>query len=158
MFTGRARLIICPVSRKRDDGVKSGEVCPIHIEGRQTLEEPRLSRWDVRRIQKNCYGISRRSSETDIAARRLRMYFHIPQTYGSMVSLAYKGHSIIAAAKRDPLRKYKPTIHISWTASDGKRAVHSFTLPNSCSTFDEASERALQAAKLWVDRHFNNLH
>jgi hypothetical protein len=77
---------------------------------------------------------------------------------GSMTSLAYKGHTIIAGAKRDQLQNYKPIIHITWVAPDGNRDVHSFALPNSCSTFDEASNFALQAAKLWVDRHSENLH
>jgi hypothetical protein len=75
-----------------------------------------------------------------------------------MTSLAYKGHTIIAGAKRDQLQNYKPIIHITWVAPDGNRDVHSFALPNSCSTFDEASNFALQAAKLWVDRHSENLH
>jgi hypothetical protein len=74
-----------------------------------------------------------------------------------MATLVYKRHTIIAGAKRDKHENYEPTVHISWVASAGKRAVHSFTLPKSCATFDEASGFALTAAKLWVDRHFDDL-
>jgi hypothetical protein len=74
-----------------------------------------------------------------------------------MATLVYKRHTIIAGAKRDKDKSYEPTVHISWVASAGQRCVHSFTLPKSCSTFDEASGFALTAAKLWVDRHTYDL-
>ena len=68
-------------------------------------------------------------------------------------TLLYKDHAIIAAAKRDEKPgKYKPVVHISWHALNGKRESHSFALPEGCDTFEKASTLALKAAKNWADR------
>jgi hypothetical protein len=70
-----------------------------------------------------------------------------------VVTLLYKDHAIIAGAKRDELTgKYKPLVHIGWRGSDGKRGGHSFALAQRCSTFEESSALACEAAKSWVDR------
>jgi hypothetical protein len=75
-----------------------------------------------------------------------------------MGTLLYKDHAIIAAGKRDSITgKYKPTVHIAWQTPDGRRETHSFSLPNRCATFDEASSAAVEAAKTWVDRRLIDL-
>jgi hypothetical protein len=71
-----------------------------------------------------------------------------------MSTLVYKDHTIIAGAKRDKITgKYKPIVHIAWQGPNGQRGVHSFTLPQRCSTFEQGSVFAYEAAKIWVDRH-----
>jgi hypothetical protein len=68
-------------------------------------------------------------------------------------TFVYKDHAIIAAGKRDDVSgKYTPVVHVSWQTRDRRRQSHSFSLPDTCETFDEASARALTAAKTWVDR------
>ena len=68
-------------------------------------------------------------------------------------TLAYKDHAIIAAGKRDERSgRYKPVVHITWHALDGRRECHAFSLPDCCETFEEASALALAAAKAWADR------
>jgi hypothetical protein len=68
-------------------------------------------------------------------------------------TIVYKDHVIIAAGKRDERTgKYKSLIHLSWTALDGTRECHAFSLPEACEIFEDASALALAAAKTWTDR------
>jgi hypothetical protein len=68
-----------------------------------------------------------------------------------MNTFRYKDYAIIAAAKRDEITgKYKPLIHIAWQALGGRRKF-SFSLPERCATFQEASALALDAAKKWTN-------
>ena len=68
-----------------------------------------------------------------------------------MNTLRYKDYAIIAAAKRDlTTGKYKPLVHIAWQTLAGRRKL-SFSLPERCATFQEASALALGAAKKWTD-------
>jgi hypothetical protein len=75
-----------------------------------------------------------------------------------MNCLRYNDYNIIAAGKRDEITggKYKPTIHIAWRSHDGKRQSHSFSLPELCATFEQASDLALKAAKAWADHRLSD--
>jgi hypothetical protein len=45
-------------------------------------------------------------------------------------TLPYKEHAVIAAGKRDEISgEYKPVVHITWLALDGRRECHAFSLP-----------------------------
>jgi hypothetical protein len=84
-------------------------------------------------------------------------FFAVPDSRISTMEITtvYKDYAIIAAGRRDEkTRKYKPLVHITRHASDGRREVHSFSLPEYCDSFDKASTRALEAAKAWIDDHF----
>jgi hypothetical protein len=68
--------------------------------------------------------------------------------------LFYKNHTIIAAGKRDQRSgEYRPVVEITWVALDGKRKTHSIALYQTCDTPEEASARAINSAKGWIDRH-----
>jgi hypothetical protein len=68
-------------------------------------------------------------------------------------TFAYKGHGIIAAAKRDDRTgEYKPTVHITWHTINGGRECHAFSLSETCETFEKAGALAQTAAKAWADR------
>jgi hypothetical protein len=75
---------------------------------------------------------------------------------GLMNTLSYKDYAIIAAAKRDETTgTYKPLVHIAWQTLGGRRKL-SFSLPERCATFQEASALALGAAKNWTDNQPND--
>ena len=70
-----------------------------------------------------------------------------------MSTLFYKDYAITPGALLDESTgKYAPTVHLAWREADGKRDSRSFTLADRCSTFNEASAKALEQAKAWADR------
>jgi hypothetical protein len=67
--------------------------------------------------------------------------------------IVYKGHSVVAGAAESTMKgQYIPVVYISWGV-DGTRGNHSIILRERFPTFEEASDFAFEQAKIWVDRH-----
>jgi hypothetical protein len=71
-----------------------------------------------------------------------------------MGPVVYKDHTIIASGDLDEVSgTYIPMASINWIKSDGKRAVHVLTDSlKRFNSFEEASNFAVDSAKVWVDR------
>jgi hypothetical protein len=70
-----------------------------------------------------------------------------------MGPVVYKEHTIIASGDLDEVSgTYIPMASINWIRSDGKRAVHVLTESlKRFVTFEEASNFAVDSAKMWLD-------
>jgi hypothetical protein len=76
-----------------------------------------------------------------------------------MGTMLYKHHVITTDANWNEVsEKYVSVGRVVWQAHDGQREVHSFTLAEQSSTFDEAYAMALEKAKDWADRRLTRLH
>lgn len=70
----------------------------------------------------------------------------------------YKRHIIVAGASRSSQTAdtYIPVAYIAWEITGTERRSHAMVPTERFPSFEEATAFALQAAKAWVDRHFQD--